>query len=252
MTTTFYQQIGAGQDLVLVHGWGAHSGVWSEIIPTLATTHRVTVIDLPGFGRSSLPKGNYDLNTVCSALLEVAPSNATWIGWSLGGLLSMAIALQAPNRVNKLITIASSPCFVAQLEWMGMAPQLLHKFAEQLRADYQATIRRFLALQFYGLEISRKAIRELEDELLNPPPKLEALVGGLHILESVDLRDQLEDINCPMIGMFGRLDAMVPVHVAEQIKQYRPDYQAIIFEQAAHIPFLTHPQQFLTQLQSVL
>ncbi len=49
-------------DLVLLHGWGLHSVVWDPVVPALLQHFQVTVIDLPGMGRSPLPKGHYDLN----------------------------------------------------------------------------------------------------------------------------------------------------------------------------------------------
>lgn len=252
MTLPYHQQVGHGPDVVLLHGWAAHSGVWHDIVPQLATQYRIHLIDIPGFGRSAMPSGPYELSTLVDALLEVAPASAAWVGWSLGGLLATAVALRAPERVTKLITVASSPCFVSQLVWMGMAPQVLARFATQLQSDFAGTLRRFIALQFHGLEVDKQRLRQLEAQLLTPEPSLQALQGGLRILEQVDLRDQLMQIKCPMVGMYGRLDNIVPVSVAEQIKTCRPDIHTIVFEQAAHIPFLTHPEPFLAQLRQVL
>lgn len=250
--TLYYTQSGQGEDLVLLHGWGAHGGVWADIARDLEQNYRVTVIDLPGFGQSPMLSGTFDFDSVLSAVLQVAPDRAIYLGWSLGGLIATGIALQAPERVNKLITVASSPCFVSGLDWMGMAPQLLAKFSEQLRHDYVATLRRFIALQFHGLECDRKAIRALEDHLLSPAPHHDALIAGLQLLEQVDLRDQLSSITCPMVGIFGRLDAMVPVMVADQVVDLNPNYQRIVMDQSAHIPFITHPEAFLTHLRGVI
>ena len=60
-------------DLVLLHGWGMSSLVWDEILPELLENFRVTVIDLPGFGRSPIPGGEYDLDYLSKHVLNVAP-----------------------------------------------------------------------------------------------------------------------------------------------------------------------------------
>lgn len=252
MDTLYYTQSGQGDELVLLHGWGAHGGIWADVARALEAHYSVTVLDLPGFGRSPMLSGAYDFDALIDSVLHVAPERATYLGWSLGGLIATGLALAAPERCQKLVTVASSPCFVSGLDWMGMAPQLLHKFSEQLQHDYVATLRRFMALQFHGLACDRSAIRALEDHLLDPPPNSGALIGGLAILEQVDLRDQLSQLTCPMVGIFGRLDAMVPVMVAEQVRRYQPNYQSIVMDQAAHIPFITHPEAFLSHLRGVL
>ena len=79
-------------DLVLLHGWGMSSLVWDEILPELLENFRVTVIDLPGFGRSPIPGGEYDLDYLSKHVLNVAPKEAVWMGWSLGAMVAMNIA----------------------------------------------------------------------------------------------------------------------------------------------------------------
>lgn len=51
------------------------------------------------------------------AVLQQAPDKAIWLGWSLGGLVASQIALTHPERVQALVTVASSPCFSARDEW---------------------------------------------------------------------------------------------------------------------------------------
>ena len=92
MTLSTYT-IGNGQDLVLLHGWGLHSPIWKEFAPTLAQHFRVTVIDLPGYGESKYdPKTAKSLPKLAEQLLEYAPPQAIWLGWSLGGLIASYLA----------------------------------------------------------------------------------------------------------------------------------------------------------------
>ena len=60
-------------DLVLLHGWGLHSLVWDAVMPALLEQFQVTVIDLPGFGRSPVPGGDYTLDYLVEHVLAVAP-----------------------------------------------------------------------------------------------------------------------------------------------------------------------------------
>ena len=60
----YTETLGAGPDLVLLHGWGLHAGVWESTAAELAKSWRVTLVDLPGHGRSPTPDAMLDLDAV--------------------------------------------------------------------------------------------------------------------------------------------------------------------------------------------
>lgn len=249
--TLYHESFGAGPDLVLLHGWGFHSDVWRTSAELLANYYRVTLIDLPGFGRSPLFLEQYDLNKICDLLLTVAPARAHWLGWSLGGLFAMQIASCYPRSVNKLICVASSPKFTADHQWPGMSPVVLRNFAEDLTRDYQTTLLRFLALQV-GVDPTqevKKTLKNLRERLFHyGTPQVLALYGGLALLENVDLRTVLKTLDCPSLFMLGKLDALVPVAMVNELKQLAPQVQVEIVHGANHAPFLSHADLFLQQL----
>ena len=76
------QTLGDGPELVLLHGWGMNLGVWEPLLPILQSRYRLTLIELPGHGESPLPDDADNLDAWVQACLEVAPSWATWLGWS--------------------------------------------------------------------------------------------------------------------------------------------------------------------------
>ncbi|MFV2444426.1 alpha/beta fold hydrolase, partial [Escherichia coli] len=84
-----------------------------------------------------------------------APDKAIWLGWSLGALVARQSALTHPERVQALVTGASSPCFSARAEWPGIKPDVLAGVQQQLRDDLQRTVERFMALQTMGTETAR-------------------------------------------------------------------------------------------------
>ncbi|MGB5605365.1 MAG: alpha/beta fold hydrolase, partial [Gammaproteobacteria bacterium] len=98
----YTQTSGAGPDLLLVHGWGLHSGIWDGLAPLLEPHYRVTRMDLPGHGRSAW-QGQASLDDMTDAVLSTAPATAVWLGWSLGGLLAARAAQRAPARVTALV-----------------------------------------------------------------------------------------------------------------------------------------------------
>ncbi|MCB1826914.1 MAG: pimeloyl-ACP methyl ester esterase BioH [Coxiellaceae bacterium] len=248
MLTPYIEQFGQGEPIVLLHGWAAHSGIWQPIATDLARDYQVTLVDLPGFGRSNLADQPFALNTVLAAIDRVVPANATWVGWSLGGLIGLQKAIIAPNSLKQLITVATSPSFMERDDWPGMSREWVATMTSALILDYPAKIKRFLALQFHGVA-QKQQLRDCETILTTWPPQPKALQEASDVLLSADFRKQLATLACPTTMLFGRLDAMVPVTITKQL----PDtIRAMTFHDAAHIPFLTHPDVFLSQLRALL
>lgn len=148
---------GHGPDLVLLHGWAMHGGVFAPLIDTLADDFRIHVVDLPGHGfsrdaqasrRKSLPQSMSSPATkfvggtsvpmrqkddasnplsrpaqpgfdlaACAREIASTTPPAIWLGWSLGGLVALRAALDFPEQVRGLVLIAASPRFVRGPDW---------------------------------------------------------------------------------------------------------------------------------------
>lgn len=281
MADLYVQQIGEGPDLVFLHGWGMHSGVWEEVVEGLVDHYRITLIDLPGHGYSRLayqmPSPNHNqvkqkgygfrentligldandgstltLRGLSQWVAAHAPSKAIWIGWSLGGLIAQRLAIDMPERVNKLVLVSASPCFVRRPDWpYAVDYRVLHQFAESLRQDYRATLKRFLALEVHGGEHEAgqlRALRALVFQHGDPDP--DWLRAGLHLLETEDLRPELQYIACPTLLLMGRRDNLVPASAGKAVQRLLYNAHLHVFSGAAHAPFFSHGQEFIDHLQ---
>lgn len=234
-------------DLLLLHGWGLHSLVWDAVMPALLEQFQVTVIDLPGLGRSPVPGGDYNLDYLVEHVLAVAPHNAVWIGWSLGGMVAMRAAAQFPERVKALITVASTPQFVADERWpAALKPELLQGFRNLLDEDWEGTLIRFLALQCKDSETMRDDVRTLKEIVyFHGLPAQKALRCGLEILRDVRLLDELQKIRCPTLHVFGEKDNLVPVSASSAVRQFQPDAKTAVIKGVSHVPFLSAPDLFI-------
>lgn len=241
------ERFGQGPDLVLLHGWGMNGAVWHGIVPALAARYRVHLVDLPGFGNSPLAgEVEYSLPWLAEQVAAILPERCHLLGWSLGGLVASQLALNHPERLHSLITVASSPCFMAQGEWPGIAPKVLTGFNQMLAGDFKQTIERFLAIQAMGSEHARDDIRQLRHWLAErPAPQLAALEAGLGLLADVDLRDELVQLNLPWLRVYGRLDSLVPKASIPLLDERYPASRSVVLEKASHAPFISHPQQFI-------
>ena len=88
----WHRTIGKGQNLVLLHGWAFNSDIFIELVDKYKNDYCITVIDLPGHGRSPDVEG--DIEDWCNEIIRFIPEKSILLGWSLGGLLSIFIAHQ--------------------------------------------------------------------------------------------------------------------------------------------------------------
>ncbi len=243
-----YRKIfGKGFPVVLLHGWGGHSDLWDKVADKLSKNFQVTVIDLPGHGRSPLQGSCYSLEAVAEQILKVAPGNAVWIGWSLGGIIAQYIALNTPERVHALSLVTSTPQFVSDSDWpCAVEPSVLAQFADALLEDERATLNRFVALQVRGSTNARETLRQLRAQLFKfGTAEVAALKGGLSILQTANLRSDLKNISCPVQMIFGEYDQLVPAHVGAAMQPLLANVRIDVLSGAGHVPFISHPAEFL-------
>jgi len=259
-TKLHVEVVGDGPDLVLLHGWGLNSACWQSVVPLLSAHYRLHLIDLPGFGFShDSHLASATLTDITAVLLKVAPANAIWLGWSLGGLCATHFALQYPQRVAALVTVASSPKFMAiapgedSMAWSGIAEKVLVQFQQQLQQNLVQTINRFLAIQGMGSETAKQDIKQLKSLLAaRPQPHEQALSNGLQLLATVDLRADLPLLTMPFYRCYGRLDALVPQATVVWMNNYLPQSPSQIFNASSHAPFISEPVLFADKLQAFI
>ncbi len=236
----------SGEHIALLHGWGFNALIWQETAHTLANNAQINCIDLPGHGHSPMPAGDYNIETLADQIAATLPEQGNLIGWSLGGMVAMQIALRHPQKIKKLILVASIARFVRDDDWRyAISTEILQQFSESLNNNIQQTLQRFIALQTMGSDESRMILRKLR-ELMNSSeaPHPTALQGGLKILQEVDLRNQLAKITQPTLMIFGKRDTLSRPKIARQMLPLLPNAQLEIIDGAGHAPFLSHNEHF--------
>lgn len=242
---------GRGPDLVLLHGWGLHSGAWADALPALARSHRLHAIDLPGHGHSSRAEVG-TLDEAADAVAAIIPEDAAVCGWSLGGLLAQRIARRHPSKVRRLALVSSTPCFVARADWpYAMQPATLDTFARGLEHERDATLENFVRLNALNGVGSRDAIRTLLQRLgdRGAPPE-DALRTTLGWLREADLRADASLLSMPALVIHGARDALAPIAAGRWLAQALPAATLVEIADAAHLPFFSHRALFLQTLES--
>jgi len=244
---------GSGKSLLLIHGWGMHGGMWSRVAEQLVSTYRVHSVDLPGYA-SSTTCTPYDLDTLVQQLSSQFNETLTVVGWSLGGQIALRWAQLHPAQINKLVLVATTPCFVQNENWSSaMAPDTLQEFSSSLLQNHAQTLRRFLALQVRGSENEKQILSDLRAQLFaTGEPDMAALKGGLEILRETDLREQLKNITQKTLVIGGVRDTLTPQSASIAMAAALPNAKLELIQGAAHAPFLSHTEIFMRHLTSFL
>ena len=245
---------GRGPDLVLLHGWALHGGIWGPWLDELADHARLHILDLPGHGRSAWTEGVHDLTGLTRVVYPHVPRGAAVLGWSLGGMIALELARQHPRQLSALLLIATTPRFMTGDGWEhGVRREVLDDFAQGLATDYQGTVQNFLALQTRGDERSTETLRMLRSRLASHgTPDLRALATGLSILRLSDLRGALPRITLPALVVAGEHDRLTPADASRELAMALPAARFRLIERSAHAPFLSHGPEVLDEVRGFL
>lgn len=263
---------GSGAPLLLIHGWGMHGGMWKSVAERLARHFNVYAVDLPGHGYSAGSKNpsglslskpeqasglQFDqltangseslLDTIVDQLSGQFDEPLTVCGWSLGGQVALRWALRHPQQVERLVMVASTPCFVRLDDWKyALSVEILEEFAVNLQHHYSLTLKRFLSLQVRGSEQEREMLAVLRDDLFSRgEPDMNALQAGLEILRSSDQRSALRDVQQPVLVLAGERDTLIPHQASQYLASQIPAGRLAMIKGAAHAPFLSHQDEFV-------
>lgn len=247
------ETLGYGPDLVLLHGWGMHGGVWEPVVDALAESFHLHILDLPGMGHGETVTP-YSLHSLADAVATVVPVGAALCGWSLGGQVALRLALDHPKQLGHLILVGTTPRFINGDDWSsGIEAEVFRQFAEQVKDDYRGTLSRFLALQAHGGDAPKETIRRLRESFFRcKAPSADVLQSGLEILLATDLRQEIGKLNVPALIIHGDNDKLAPVDAGHWLAQHLPLAQGEICQGASHAPFLSHPAWFVEKIRGFL
>ncbi len=238
------ETFGKGKPIVLVHGWAMHTGIWRDFAVALSKSYRVICVDLPGHGQSEAV-ADFSLETVAKILTDtIDEETSCWLGWSMGAEIVLEVARNYPNRVDKIILLAGSPCFIKKDSWSGVDERVLDEFALSLKSDAEPALSRFLAWQVQGLTAWKRYLDKLTVKLFEYGfPDLNTLLSGLTLLKKMDLRKEFAELKIPIAIILGEKDTLIPRVVGSELQALNPQLELTVINKAGHAPFLSHQDE---------
>lgn len=217
---------GAGEPLLLVHGFPTSSHLWAGLVRLAPPGHRVVVVDLLGFGRSDRPAGR-DVSLRGHAarlvgLLDALKINyACVVGHDIGGGIAQAMALRAPARVSRL-------CLIDSVAYDGWPPREVRlaramlPLTRHLPATWLLSILRTDLIRGYAdAERGAHSIERYVHPFASPDGR-EALIahlGSLDAAETTAMAPRLAEIVVPTAVVWGANDPFLPVALGRRLHE---------------------------------
>jgi 3-oxoadipate enol-lactonase len=224
--------------LVLSNSLGSTPVMWDAQLPTLAERLRVVRYDHRGHGRSPVPPGPYslaDLGADALALLDrIGTERVHWCGLSLGGMVGMWLAINAPERIDRLVLCCTSAKLGPPSMWIERAAVVR---AEGVDAIADAGIGRWLTPAFIARE--PEAAAAVRAMLAATPA--EGYAGCCAAIEHMDLLDELGAVRAPTLVIAAAEDPATPPEHGERIAARVPGARFALVDDAAHLATVEQP-----------
>ncbi|NQW19433.1 MAG: alpha/beta hydrolase [Chloroflexi bacterium] len=249
-----YLDYGEGPPVLLLHGGGAGSAIWFRQIEVLSKTHRVIAPDHPVFGLSSQKPYEApftsDVVRYINGFMDVlGVKSAVVVGLSLGAQMAIAVAIENPLRIHKLVVIDSAG--------LGKEFPLLYKLANipvlgrmVVRPNRWGQDNYFKTMEVIDSEFEdAAAYRQYAYDVTLTPGHAAAMRSSVSVItdfggqKSIFSDDELRSISVPLLAIWGEYDPLFPVEHGYRLASLVPNSSLHVIENTAHVPLLDRPDE---------
>jgi len=250
-TQLYYETLGEGHPLVLIHGGYMDRRMWDDQFPIFAEHYRVIRYDVRGFGKSPLPQVPYSDIQNLSALLAFLGVKKTYLlGLSLGGIIALDFTLEHPDVVDALILVGSPvPGFPIellytkeQLDQQGLRWAAFEKARKErnIPALVNALMEDPTLVPSPNYSAARQQVRENLSEysfawVLNPAPKQELKPPAY---------ERLTEIHIPTLIILGSEDDSRLFKDADKLERDIAGARRVTISETHHMPTMEKPEEF--------
>lgn len=241
--TTYFEQTGEGEPVVLICGFGAELQAWRLNTPALGKQFRTITFDNRGAGRSSAPDEPYSLPQMAEdlgALLDhLKIASASLLGWSMGGMIAQVFAIKHPDRVRSLALLHTA-----------LAPDTFTKVpfdvVEQMRKSdfpYEHAVRLLARLVYSPPTVNNTQIFDQILKFTLNNPYRQSLTGFLRQIEAVRAHEaaDVSTIRARTTVLAGEVDQLIPGYLSQQLSAAIPGAQLRVLP-GGHAGFVEHPE----------
>ncbi len=247
-----WEERGAGFPLVLVQGLGYARWGWEPVADRLAERFRVVLLDNRGIGASEAPPGPYTVaelaGDVIAVLDEAGIERAHVLGTSLGGMIVQEVALAAPERVERLVLVCTTPGGANAAPMPEVTVRLI---AEAPTLEPLVALRRFVENALAPDPPDELVERILAHRISTAQP-LPAWAAQAAAGAAFDAWDRLPGLRVPTLVVHGTADVVVDPRNAELLAQRIPDARSELFPGCGHLLYWEEPERFAEVVEEFL
>jgi non-heme chloroperoxidase len=249
-----YEDHGAGQPVVLIHGYPLSGRAWDRQVPVLLEAgHRVITYDRRGFGQSSQPAVGYDYDTFAADLAALLDHLDLWdavlVGHSMGtGEVTRFLATYGSRRVAKGVLVAPIPPFLLQTSDNpeGVPQSVFDGFVQAAQSDTPAWMKGFLD-NFYNVDTLRGTL--ISDQAYQTSWNIATTASAVAAVACIptwatDFRADLPKLDVPILVIQGDADQVLPLDkTGKRLPGLIDDVQLMVIEGGPHAIPWTHADQ---------
>jgi 3-oxoadipate enol-lactonase len=214
---------------VLSSSLGTTQALWERQLPELESQYRVLTYDHPGHGASPLPEQPCTVESLARGLLELLDAleleRVSLCGVSLGGMVGIALALEAPQRVDRLVLACTSAYLGPRNGWLERA--------SIVRAEGMQAIVPTVVARWFTEGADPETVARFRAQLGATAP--EGYARCCEAIGAWDARERLAAIAAPTLVVAGADDPATPLEHAELIAERVPGARLCVLERAAHL-----------------
>ena len=255
--TVHFQEFGAPDKptMILIHGYTASTFVWKTIAPELARAgFHVIAVDLIGFGYSDKPAW-FDYKIASQARIierlmnRLGIGRATLVGSSYGGAVSLSVALDYAERVEKLVLVdavcndevLAKP--ILKLATMRGIGELLAPFVIDSKLLQKARMRETLAPENHHL-ITKNRV-EAASHPLHAKDAHHSVLATVRNWDACRLSEDAQFIKQPTLIIWGEDDKIIPIHNGEHLYHSILNSRFVVLKNCGHLPQEEKPEIFI-------
>jgi len=246
---THYLEAGEGEPLLLIHGGGAGAdsvGNWSSTIPAFAKNFRVIAYDMVGFGGTAKPApATFEYSQAARVkhlrdfLEALRLPRASFIGNSMGGCTALGLAVESPERVQRLVLMGSA----------GLTTTLHPDLMPVIQYDFtrEGMVKLIRALTHDGFQPAPGLVDYRLKLSLEPDCRAAYGATMQWIKEQGGLYyppEFIARVRCPTLVVNGKMDKVVPVANAYRFLELIADSRGYILPHCGHWAMMERPEEF--------
>jgi 3-oxoadipate enol-lactonase len=219
--------------LLLGGSLGTTLDMWDPQVPALSTSHRVIRFEHRGHGSSPVPTGPYTIDElgqdVVTMLDRLALPRVSYCGLSIGGMVGQWLAINAPERIDRLILLCTAAYLPPASDWRARAATVREAGTPEIVAD--AVLGRWFTPAYASSH--HDIVSRYRAMICGVDP--EGYAGCCEAIADMDLRAGLAGITAPTLVVAGRQDPSIPSKHGEAIASAIPGARIEILDPGAHL-----------------